>query len=48
VAIGHEQLDDRLVAVRLLEVEDCVELALRVVLARGGTVVLGRRATLDR
>lgn len=40
MAIGGEELRDRPIAVRLLQVDDGVELALRVVLARGGAVVL--------
>jgi hypothetical protein len=41
VAARGEKLDDRPVAVRLLEVEDGIDLALRLVLLRRGPLVLG-------
>jgi hypothetical protein len=49
MAAGRKELHHRLVAVRLLEVEDRVELALGVLLARGRALVLGNRgrATSD-
>jgi hypothetical protein len=46
VAAAGEQLDHGLVAVRLLQVEDGIQLALRVLLARRGAVVLRRLARL--